>query len=194
MRLNINLASRPYEDARRFYMQWLPLLIVLAVIAITICTYAYRRYDDSRKIENLLAEKRQQVTQLDKERTEAEATLNRPENSGTRDQAQFLNALFARKAFSWTNVLTDLEKIMPPGVQVVSIKPELNADGQLQFTLSVTSEKRDDAIELVRRMETSPRFREPQMMSERASTDPKENKLKVEIVSEYAPAVRKGSS
>jgi type IV pilus assembly protein PilN len=196
MRLNINLASRPYEDARRFYMQWLPLLIVLAVIAVTLCTYAYHRYDDSRQIENLLAEKRQQVTQLDKERSEAESILNRPENSGTRDQAQFLNALFARKAFSWTNVLTDLEKIMPPRVQVVSIKPEpeLNAEGQLQFTLSVTSEKRDDAIELVRRMETSPRFRLPQMMSERAKNDSKENKTTVEIVSEYSPAVRKGSS
>jgi type IV pilus assembly protein PilN len=194
MRLNINLASRPYEDARRFYMQWLPLLIALSVIAVTLCTYAYHRYDDSRQIENLLAEKRQQVTQLDKERSEAESILNRPENSGTRDQAQFLNALFARKAFSWTNVLADLEKIMPPRVQVVSIKPELNPEGQLQFTLSVTSEKRDDAIELVRRMETSPRFREPQMISERSKNDSKENKLTVEIVSEYAPAVRKGSS
>jgi type IV pilus assembly protein PilN len=194
MRLNINLASRPYEDARRFYMQWIPLLVVLAAIAITLCAYAYRRFGDSRQIERQLAEQRQQVTQLDKERSEAESILNRPENSGTRDQAQFLNAIFARKAFSWTSVLADLEKIMPPRVQVVSIKPDLNADGQLQFMLSVTSDKRDDAIELVRRMETSPRFREPQMVSENAKSDSKENKLKVEIVSEYVPAVRKGSS
>jgi type IV pilus assembly protein PilN len=194
MRLNINLASRPYEDARRFYMQWLPLLVVLTAIAITLCAYAYHRFDDSRQIERQLAEKRQQVTQLDKERSEAESILNRPENSGTRDQAQFLNAIFARKAFSWTSVLADLEKIMPPRVQVVSIKPDLNADGQLQFILSVTSDKRDDAIELVRRMETSPRFREPQMVSEKAKNDSKDNKLAVEIVSEYVPAVRKGSS
>jgi type IV pilus assembly protein PilN len=194
MRLNINLASRPYEDARRFYMQWLPLLLVLTAIAITLCAYAYRRFDDSRQIEKQLAEKRQQVTQLDKERSEAESILNRPENSGTRDQAQFLNAIFARKAFSWTSVLADLEKIMPPRVQVISIKPDLNADGQLQFILLVTSDKRDDAIELVRRMETSPRFREPQMVSEKAKSDTKENKLAVEIVSEYVPAMRKGSS
>jgi type IV pilus assembly protein PilN len=194
MKLNINLASRPYEDARRFYMQWLPLLVVLGAIAITLCVYAYHRFDDSRQIERQLTEKRQQVTQLDKERSEAESILNRPENSGTRDQAQFLNAIFARKAFSWTSVLADLEKIMPPRVQVVSIKPDLNADGQLQFILSVTSDRRDDAIDLVRRMETSPRFRDPQMVSEKAKSDSKENKLSVEIVSEYVPAVRKGSS
>ncbi|MFL6464779.1 MAG: PilN domain-containing protein [Bryobacteraceae bacterium] len=194
MKLNINLASRPYEDARRFYMQWLPLLVVLAAIAITLCVYAYHRFDNSRQIERQLAEKRQQVTQLDKERSEAESILNRPENSGTRDQAQFLNAIFARKAFSWTSVLADLEKIMPPRVQVVSIKPDLNADGQLQFLLSVTSERRDDAIDLVRRMEKSPRFSNPQMVSEKAKSDSKDNKLAVEIISEYIPAVRKGSS
>ena len=175
-------------------MQWLPLLVVLGAIAITLCVFAYRRFDVSRQIEKQVAEKRQQVTQLDKERSEAESILNRPENSGTRDQAQFLNAIFARKAFSWTSVLADLEKIMPPRVQVVSIKPDLNAEGQLQFILSVTSDKRDDAIDLVRRMETSPRFSNPQMVSESTKVDSKENKLKVEIVSEYVPALRKGSS
>src|SRR5437899_7079331 len=175
-------------------MQWLPLLVVLTAIAITLCVYAYHRFDDSRQVEKQLAEKRQQVTQLDKERSEAESILNRPENSGTRDQAQFLNAIFARKGCSWTSVLADLEKIMPPRVQVVSIKPDLNADGQLQFLLSVTSETRDGAIDLVRRMETSPRFRDPQMVSEKAKNDTKDNKLSVEIISEYVPAVRKGSS
>jgi type IV pilus assembly protein PilN len=194
MRLNINLASRPYEDARSFYMKWLPLLIVLTVIAVTLCTYAYRHYDDSRQVDSQLAEKRRQVSQLDKERSEAESILNRPENSGTRDRAQFLNALFTRKAFSWTSVLSDLEKIMPAHVQVVSIRPELNADGQLQFTLSVASDKRDDAIELVRRMESSPRFREPQMMSEKSKGESRDSKLGVEIVSGYVPAVRKGGS
>src|SRR5437899_12476082 len=86
MKLNLNLASRPYEDARRFYMQWLPLLVVLTAIAITLCVYAYHRFDDSRQVERQLAEKRQQVTQLDKERSEAESILNRPENSGTRSE------------------------------------------------------------------------------------------------------------
>jgi type IV pilus assembly protein PilN len=175
-------------------MKWLPLLIVLTVIAITLCTYAYRHYDDSRQVDSQLAEKRRQVSQLDNERSEAESILNRPENSGTRDRAQFLNALFTRKAFSWTSVLSDLEKIMPAHVQVVSIRPELNADGQLQFTLSVASDKRDDAIELVRRMESSPRFREPQMMSEKSKGENRDSKLGVEIVSGYVPAVRKGGS
>ena len=194
MRVNINLASQPYEDAGRFYMQWLPLLIVLASIAATLCVYAYHRYDDSRQVENQLAEKRKQIVLLDKEHSEAEAILNRPENSGTRDQAQYLNGLFARKSFSWTNVLADLEKIMPAHVQVVSIKPELNAEGQLQFNLSVTSERRDDAIELVRRMESSPRYIQPQMVSEKPKSDSKDTKLSVEIISGYVPAVRRGSS
>jgi type IV pilus assembly protein PilN len=194
MRLNINLASRPYEDARRFYMQWLPLLVVLAAIAVTLCTYVYHRMSDSRQIAGQLAEQRKLISQVDRERSEAEAFLNRPENSGTRDEARFLNETFARKSFSWTSVLADLEKIMPPRVQVVSIKPELNADGQLQFNLSITSDKREDAIELVRRMESSPRFQQAQMVSEKAKSDNKENRFSVQIISGYVPAVRKETS
>jgi type IV pilus assembly protein PilN len=194
MRLNINLASRPYEDARRFYMQWLPLLIVLAAIAVTLCTHVDHRMSDSRQIAGQLAEQRKLISQVDRERSEAEAFLNRPENSGTRDEARFLNETFARKSFSWTSVLADLEKIMPARVQVVSIKPELNADGQLQFNLSITSDKREDAIELVRRMESSPRFQQAQMVSEKAKSDNKENRFSVQIISGYVPAVRKEPS
>lgn len=175
-------------------MQWLPLLIVLAAIAVTLCTHVDHRMSDSRQIAGQLAEQRKLISQVDRERSEAEAFLNRPENSGTRDEARFLNETFARKSFSWTSVLADLEKIMPARVQVVSIKPELNADGQLQFNLSITSDKREDAIELVRRMESSPRFQQAQMVSEKAKSDNKENRFSVQIISGYVPAVRKEPS
>ena len=194
MRLNINLASRPYEDAKRFYMVWLPGVLALAVVTTLLLHLAYRHYADSRSVQQQLTEKRKEVDRLDKERSEAEATLNLPENSGTRDQAQFLNSLFARKAFSWTKVLADLETIMPSGVQVVSIKPAVNIDGQLEFNLTVATDRREDAIELVRRMESSPRFVQSEMVSEKVRKEAKEGKLSVEIVSQYLPMKRKGTS
>ena len=49
--------------------------------------------------------------------------LNRPENRNTRDESQFLNELIERKSFSWTRVLENLEKVMPPRVHLVSISP-----------------------------------------------------------------------
>ena len=46
--------------------------------------------------------------------------------------SQFLNDLFLRKAFSWTRVFEDLERVMPPRLHVVSIHPATNTDNQLE--------------------------------------------------------------
>src|SRR3954466_9389709 len=145
MKLNINLASQPYVDSKRFYMTWIPLLVLLAVSAVLTSISAYHHFADSPSTPRQLAEKQQQMAQLDKELADAQATLNLPQNSGTRDQSQFINELFARKAFSWTRVLSDLETVIPNGVQVVSIKPEISPDGQFRFTLTVAADRRQDA-------------------------------------------------
>ena len=199
MKFNVNLATQPYEDERRFYMQWLPLLAALAVLALGLGAKAIVSYNNSRQVENQIGERRRQIDKLQKEQLGAQSMLNLPENSGTRDQAQFLNNIFARKAFSWTQVMADLEKITPAQVQVVSIRPELNANGNLQFTLTIATNRHDSAIELVRRMESSPRFREAQLRSENfkqasAGADPSEKKVRVEIVALYIPDVARESA
>lgn len=192
MRLDINLATRPYQDSQRFYSTWLPLLALLAAAAIASSVYAYRHYEDSRSVQRQLADKQHQMSQLEKELADARTTLDAPQNSGTRDQAQFINELFARKAFSWTKVLADLETVMPDGVQVLSIKPETTSDGQFHFLLTVAADRREDAIELERRMEESPRFVDPAILNERTRRDSKDNRLNVEIV--YVPRLPKGIS
>lgn len=194
MRLEINLATRPYEDAKRFYMQWAPVLGVLGLLAIVLSWTAYSQFAESRRQNRELNELREKISELQKVRATATETLGRPENSGTRDQAMFLNSLFARKAFSWTQVLTDLEKIMPARVQVLSIKPTLNSSGELEFSLMVNTTIRDNGIELVRRMETSPRFSLAQVRTEGANTNSQTNQTEyqLQIVAFYQPILQKG--
>jgi type IV pilus assembly protein PilN len=196
MRFNINLASQPYQDTQRFYLTWIPLLVLLAISAVTSSYFAYHHYRDSRSTQRQLAEKQKEMAQLDKELTEAQATLNLQQNAGTRDQSQFLNELFARKAFSWTRVLADLETVMPNGAQVVSIKPEVT-DGEFHFLLTVAVDHREDAIKLARNMESSPRFINPAIINEHAARESgdrggkaaADNRMKVDIV--YVPRLPK---
>ena len=70
-----------------------------------------------------MAEKRALIADRDRCRAEAERISEPPENRTTRDMSQFLNELIERKAFSWTRVLENLEKVMPPRVHLVSISP-----------------------------------------------------------------------
>lgn len=191
MRSRINLATQPYEDARQFYLQWGALLVVLAIIMIALFALVAKQQRASRDIGRRVDQERRQIAEIDRERDAAESILNRPENRDVRDKSRFLNALIARKAFSWTQVFSDLEKIVPSRVRIVSIRPSVNTSNQLEINLEAIGDSRDKAIELVRRMEEAPTFREARVRVER----PDQNNPGVEfsIVAQYIPQLRKES-
>ena len=77
------------------------------------CTARSRAGLAARKDRSLIEQREQQIAARDQQKAKAEEILNLPANRGTRDRAQFLNELFLRKAFSWTKVFEDLERVMP---------------------------------------------------------------------------------
>ena len=87
--------------------------------------------------------------------------MQQPQNMAVLERSQFLNALFARKSFSWTSVMMDLETVLPAGVQVTSIEPTITKEGDVNIRLRVSGD-RDRAVQLVRNLETSQRFLSPQ--------------------------------
>ena len=158
MRLDINLASQPYEDARQFWMRWGTGVVALGLLTLILLTMVVTGFVNARRDRSAMAQKRALIAERDQIRTQAQQFLNRPENHTTRDESQFLNQLIERKAFSWTKVLESLEKVMPPRVHVVSISPQLDEENQLELKMLVAGDSRDRAIELARRMEESRRF------------------------------------
>jgi len=169
MRTHINLATQPYEDARRFYLQWGGLVLALIAITAVLVAIVVRSHRASSDIAKKVAQERNQIAEIDRERSAAEAILNRTENRDVRDRSRFLNALIVRKAFSWTQVFSDLERIVPPRVRIVSIRPDVNLNNQLQIHLEAIGDSREKANDLLRHMEDSPSFREPQLRVERPS-------------------------
>lgn len=187
MRLDINLASQPYEDARRFWLRWGVALgavsiLTLALVAITITGWFAARYDHAT-----IASYRVQIAQRDAIREQAQAYLNRPENRSTRDQSQFINELIERKSLSWTHVLEDLEQVMPARVHLVSIQPQLDDDNQLQLKMIVGGDSRDKAIELAQRMEESKRFSQTYIETEHTATEGTGDKVEFLINGVYVP-------
>jgi type IV pilus assembly protein PilN len=189
MRLDINLASQPYEDARQFWMRWgtglaAAVIVTLALSTITISGWFAARHDHAQ-----IAAYRAQIAQRDRTRQDAEAFLNRPENRTTRDESQLINGMIERKTFSWTHVLEDLEKVMPARVHLVSIHPELSEDNQLTLKMMVAGESRDKGVELAQRMEESHRFSDTHVEREgaQAQTTASKDTFTFDIVGIYVP-------
>src|SRR5580704_652278 len=166
MRLDINLASEPYEDARQFWLRWGTAAGAVGLLTLILVGMTITGWVNARRDHIAMAERRATIADRDRIRDNAEEFLNRPENRNTRDTSQFLNELIERKAFSWTLVLENLEKVMPPRVHLVSIQPTLDEDNQLALKMTVAGDSRDRAIELPRRMEGSGRFAQTNIVSE----------------------------
>ena len=187
MRLDINLASQPYEDARQFWLRWGTALGVAAVLTLTLMTITITGWFNARRDHAKISELRAEIAQRDRTRQQAEAFLNQPENRTTRDQSQFLNALIERKSLSWTYVLEDLEKVMPARVHLVSIHPELDEDNQLNLKMLVAGDSRDRALELVRRMEESRHFSQTYIETEHTAPPGSGDAVQFDIDGIYIP-------
>ncbi len=171
MRLNINLASQPYEAAREFGRRMTMLIAGLGIVALLLVGYIVYQRAHTRSINRQLAQVQQQIDALSHEEAQARVILNKPANRVIADQADFLNELFARKALSWTHIFTEMEKIMPPNLHVVSMKPDYSKTNDLVVHMVVATDSRDRAVELVRHMENSSHFRNSQVVAEAVVTN-----------------------
>ncbi len=166
MRLDLNLASRPYENVRDFYVRWGGFLALTLAATALLVAFAVHGFTRARDVNREISDKRADIARLRDEARRGQAVLDLPANRTVRDRAAFVNDLIAHKAFSWTQAFSDLEKIMPPRLHVVSIRPELDADNQLEIRMVLAGDSRDRALELLRRMEESKTFRQPELQSE----------------------------
>jgi type IV pilus assembly protein PilN len=187
MRLDINLASQPYEDVREFWLRWGTALTAAVILTLALLTVTITGWFSARRDHAQIDELRAQIAQRDRIQQQAEAFLNQPENRATRDQSQFLNELIERKSLSWTHVLEDLEKVMPPRVHLVSIHPVLDEDNQLSLKMVVAGDSRERAIELARRMEESKRFTQTEIETENAAPLGSGDTVQFDITGVYVP-------
>jgi len=187
MRLDINLASQPYEDARQFWMRWGSAVAALGMLTLILIGLDVTGWISARRDREAMAQQRSMIADRDRMRADAERILSLPENRTTRDESQYLNQLIERKAFSWTRVLENLEKVMPPRVHVIAISPQLNEDNDLALKMTVAGDSRDRAIELARRMEESRRFADTNIVRVTRIESQTGDTQQVELAAIYIP-------
>lgn len=186
MRIDINLASQPYQDSGRFWSYWgtgLALLGLTTALLVYFATAGFIRAGHDRQ---QIAKLKSEIAAYDQEKSQSEAILNQPQNRTMREQSRFLNELFQRKAFSWTRVFEDLERVMPAHLHVVSIHPDSVADNNAEIKLTVGGTSRDQALDLVKKMESSKRFKQTRIETEKFADQQREtDPVQFEIVTSY---------
>src|ERR1019366_6337783 len=169
MRISINLATRPFIELRPLFARLRLAMAGLALLAVALGIGLHFVNLRSRAAEVRMDALKTQTAALENERKANEARMREPNNRAVLDRSMFLNDLFARKSFSWTSVMMDLERVLPGGVQVTSIEPVSTPEGAVNIRLRVSGD-RERAVDLVRNLERSQRFLSPRLANETAQT------------------------
>lgn len=172
MKIQVNLATRPFVELRPIFLRLRIVMGVLAAVGVGLILWTHvlhTRLVKAQSQMNVLVAKTQ-IAQ--NEKTSNERRMHQPQNAAVLERAHFLNALFLRKSFSWTAVMMDLETVLPPGVMVTSIEPQVAVSGDVAIRLRVAGD-RDRAVQLVRNLERSKRFLRPELRGE--ATQAKDN-------------------
>jgi type IV pilus assembly protein PilN len=169
MRISVNLANRPFVELRPLFARLRLAMGVLALTAVGLFFWLHSLSAKASVAQAKMDALKTKTQQYQHERQVNEARMHQPQNMAVLERSQFLNAVFARKSFSWTAVLMDLEKVLPTGVQVTSIEPSITKEGDVNIRLRVSGD-RERAVLLVRNLETSQRFLSPRLASEQAQT------------------------
>src|SRR5258708_15490128 len=197
MQININLATQPYECSSRFWTYWGGGLALLGLAPALLVFLAATSFINASKDRAQMSKLRTEIAAYDQDKGRAEAILNQPQNRVTRDRSRFLNELFQRKAFSWTRVFEDLERVMPAHLHVVSIRPDMSSENGLEIILVVGGDTSEQARDLVRKMEASKRFKGTRIDSERSNDNEGvsgTDRVQFDISALYVPSAEFGQT
>ncbi len=154
----INLASEPFERRR-------PIIVAAVALAIALLgllglqSYLIRAERDAVAGTRAAVDRASlEVRNLAAERSRLEAVMLRPENTEVLDQSVLLNSLLTRKGISWTAMFSDLEKVLPHNVRLISVRPQVDVINQVQLEMVVGAQAPEPVIDMLKRLENSPMF------------------------------------
>jgi type IV pilus assembly protein PilN len=196
MRITINLASHPYVELRPIYTRLRLWMLIFAVLAVPLGWLLHIEKQRAAAATAHVRAMQGRVEQLRRQQQSYQALMRQPQNAAVLDQSDFLNNLFRQKSFSWTAIMTDLETVLPAGVQVQSIDPQMSPDGHVTIRMRVTGQ-RERALDLVKNLERSKHFASPRLAGEALATSNQGNQpvpvstgaadVNFDILADYRP-------
>ena len=154
---DLNLSTRPFPPYRLINIALGTILVLLLAFSLW-QTMGFIRFSRlARAIRTAEVETRIEAKSLGKRGAELESRLDRPEATAKLNEIGFLNRLIARKNFSWTRLLADLETLVPNNVHLVNLAPEIGANG-ITLQIDLMGRSIADISEFIHRLEKSPVF------------------------------------
>src|SRR5947209_20074782 len=118
----------------------------------------YRYIRETKSTRNKIADLEQQTEQEQRQTVELNQRLHSFNVKLLSEQTQFANAQLAERAFSWSELLDRLERVLPDDVRIKTIAPQFQKNGLVHIELSCDGKAPDSYLRTLGRLIGSPYF------------------------------------
>jgi type IV pilus assembly protein PilN len=185
MRIRLNLATKPLETHRKFIAGSTLVGLVAAIVFLSLGWHVYLARKANAEMRAKSAKILQQVAELEQQRAVLERFFALDENARLHDRAAFINSLIDARSFNWTLMFMDLEKVLPPGVRVISIEPK-QEKGHIEVKFMIGAISDDAKLRFLKALEDSNTFTHIELTTTtHPTTGSSADQIVIELTAEY---------
>ena len=185
----LNLSTRPFPAYRAANLGLAAVLVLLIGVSVWqglsyvhYTTLASQIRADERSA-------RAETDALTAQSVQLQSKLERPDAAAKLTEIDYLNNLITRKSFSWTRIFSVLERMIPSGVHLTSLRPEVAKDGSLFLHIDVRGHNIVDVTDFIDLLEKSDVFENvvPHVEEKKDAKDATKSDVDVSLTMTYVP-------
>ena len=164
--IHLNLAAKPYRDYRPYIAVMALGWLLVALMALNNLDTWYRYQHDTKTTRDEIAALERQT---DVERTKLQTSQQRLRSINVplmTAQTQYVNSRLAERAFSWSELLDRLERVLPDDVRLLAVSPTFNKSGFVHLTLNCVGKSGTSMVTTLDRLNRDNHFARPFPTSE----------------------------
>jgi len=164
--LHLNLASRPYRDYKPVYAVVVITSLAIAFLMLNNVETYYRYVNETQSTRALIAKRDSEAAEEHRRAAAADAQLHGVDLNSLDTETKFINARLAERAFSWSELLDRLERVLPDDVRIESISPSFAKNGIVHLAMQGVAKNGDGMTRTIDRLNRDAHFANPFPTSE----------------------------
>ncbi len=187
MNYYLNLSNDPFPRYR--VVNVLLSLVVIGTLAFSAWQFVSLSgyLEGVRELAATEQEARVQWESLGDQISDIDARLRRPEVLAEIEEVRFLNTVIERQRFSWTLLLDEIERIIPPTVYLVALQPQVDASGAVMVRMEAIGQSIEALSRFIGDLERTDTFRDVAVSSEAHGEVDGDPEIQLTMTVQYLP-------
>jgi type IV pilus assembly protein PilN len=169
--LRTNLSTKPFYNMRAVQVSLAAFSALVIALTLFNAVELVRQGSRQRALGAREVEAQAEAARLRSEAARIRAQINPKELETVAASAREANAIIDLRAFSWTQLLTQLETALPEGVRITAIQPRVDTNGRLIIGVAVQARRGADLETFLDALEMTGAFRDALTTEEATNRD-----------------------